>query len=221
VLLSNDSYAIDKGGSLGLGYVYASGGGTAHGAEISGRKENSTDGDYAGYLSFATAANGGNNTEKMKIDSAGNVYMPSLTQTSVAQTGTVCWSATGGKLTVDTTVACLASSRRFKDHIAPLATGLSTIMALRPVRYRLKDDTQHLGEQVGLLAEEVLSVDTRLVALDADNTPRGVRYMQLTAVLVKAIQEQQAQIEALHVLRLRGCPGLSWGCPSDELCVSP
>lgn len=132
----------------------------------------------------------------------GAVEMAQLAATSVAQTGTVCWASGAGNLTVDTTVACLASSIRWKEKIKPLDLGLSAVLRFRPISYDLKPEfnSQHLGRQVGLIAEEVQKIDPRLVALDDDGQPRGVRYMQLTAVLVKAIQQQQIEIYALWIV---------------------
>lgn len=126
------------------------------------------------------------------------VLLPNIASTSAAQQGTVCW-ATGGGLTVDTTVACLASTRKVKQNIQLLDIGLDQVMKLQPVSYDLKPEFNqaHLGPQVGLVAEDVQKVDPRLVALDDKGDPRGVRYMQLTAVLVKAIQQQQAEIAYL------------------------
>jgi hypothetical protein len=79
--------------------------------------------------------------------------------------------------------------------------GLKEVMALRPVSYDLKPEfnPEHLGRQVGLIAEEVGKTDNRLIAVDDAGLPRGVRYMQLTAVLVKAIQDQQSQIKKLQL----------------------
>lgn len=130
---------------------------------------------------------------------ASAVKMPTLAASSAAQTGTVCWSSTGGNLTVDTTVACLASTRKIKQNIRPLDIGLAEVMKMKPVSYDLKPkfNPMHLGPQVGLVAEDVQQVDPRLVALDDKGDPRGVRYMQMTAVLIKAIQEQQAEIDGL------------------------
>lgn len=128
------------------------------------------------------------------------IYMPNITQTSSPQTGTICWQTSGGgSLSIDTTVACLSSTRRVKQAIEPLDTGLSAVMRMHPVSYDLKPEFNpaHLGRQVGLVAEEVQAIDPRLVALDDEGQPRGVRYMQMTAVLVKAIQQQQREIYAL------------------------
>ncbi|MDD2807212.1 MAG: hypothetical protein PHW95_01675 [Patescibacteria group bacterium] len=69
---SNDSAAINKGGVLSFGGNYTGTTNTSW-ATIYGRKENSTAGDYAGYLGFVTRAVGNTGTEKMRITSAGAV----------------------------------------------------------------------------------------------------------------------------------------------------
>lgn len=127
------------------------------------------------------------------------VLLPGLASTSAAQTGSVCWSSTGGNLTVDTTTTCLASTRRVKHNIRPLESGLAEVMQLRPVSYELKPefDPGHLGRQVGLISEEVGPIDDRLISHEKDGSPLGVRYQQLTAVLIRAIQEQQHEIDQL------------------------
>lgn len=135
-------------------------------------------------------------TNLLAVRGDGEVEMISLAQTSAAQTGSVCWGSARGQLTVDTTVACLTSARRFKEHIEGIDSGLSEVMKLRPVSYNLKPeyDPNHIGPQVGLIAEEVGAVEPRLMGKAPDGQATGVRYMQLTAVLVKAIQQQQHEI---------------------------
>jgi hypothetical protein len=49
-------------------------------ASIAGRKENATSGNAAGYLQFATGSSGGSISEKMRIDSSGNVLIGGTTQ---------------------------------------------------------------------------------------------------------------------------------------------
>lgn len=129
----------------------------------------------------------------------GAVGLPLLAATSAGTTGTVCWT-TGGNLTVDTTTTCLLSSRRFKQNILPLQNGLSEVMNLTPVSYELKPqyNPTKLGRLPGLIAEDVMKVDPRLVGLDPKGKPHGVRYELLTAVLVKAVQQQQVEIADLQ-----------------------
>lgn len=145
------------------------------------------------------AQNQGNTLTLLKVTGAGAILMPQLASSSAPTTGTVCWT-TGGNLTVDTTLACLSSTRRIKEHITPIDIGLREVMQLTPVDYDLKPEfnPKHLGPQVGLIAEDVREIDPRLVGLDAKGDVEGVRYMQLTALLVRAIQEQQVEIIALQ-----------------------
>jgi Chaperone of endosialidase len=133
-----------------------------------------------------------------KVRGDGVISMPQIVSSSAAQTGTVCWSA--AQITYDTTLGCLSSSLRFKQHIEPLDAGLAEVMALHPVSYERKPayNPTHLGREIGLVAEEVAVVDERLIARDDQDRPLGVRYMQLTALLIRALQDQQHEIEALR-----------------------
>jgi hypothetical protein len=144
------------------------------------------------------STNAGTSVNAMKITSGGSISMPNLTVTSTAQTGTVC-SGTSGLLTVDSTTTCLASSRRWKKDIAPLTVALPEVMLLKPVSYELKNEfnPHKLGRQIGLIAEDVADVDDRLVGRAPAGSVTGVRYLQLTALLTKAMQEQQHEINSL------------------------
>ena len=51
-------------------------------ATVNGSKENATSGNYASYLGFSTRANGGNLTEKVRIDSAGNMKLITANDTA-------------------------------------------------------------------------------------------------------------------------------------------
>lgn len=141
------------------------------------------------------------------IAGSGALTLPGLASSSAATTGTLCWTTGTGNVNVDTTVACLASTRRVKEKIVDLDIGLNEVMRMRPVSYDLRTEfnPEHLGRQVGMVAEEMQEIDSRLVALDGGGQARGIRYMQLTAVLVKSIQTQQNEIHTLMgVLALFG-----------------
>jgi len=66
--------AADVGGAVSFGGLY-SGALYTGWASIAGNKENGTDGNFAGYLRFATRPNGGSDTERMRIDSSGNLLV--------------------------------------------------------------------------------------------------------------------------------------------------
>jgi hypothetical protein len=131
--------------------------------------------------------------------SAGVPRLPSTASNTGAQSGYLCFSTTNGDITYDPTNTCLVSSRRYKQNITPLNTGLAEVMRLRPVSYELRPEYNpaHIGRQIGFIAEDVQKIESRLVPLDAEGKPRSVEYAQMSAMLVRAIQQQQQQIDAL------------------------
>ena len=141
-------------------------------------------------------------TVLFQVQSSGSIGMPFLGTTTAAQTGYLCWSSSGGSLTVDSTNTCLVSSQRYKDHVQPLAEGLAAVMQLQPVSFRYKPEFMPAkfdpGEQLGFIAEDVQKIDPRLTPLDADGLPRGVEYDRITALLTNAVQEQQHEIDDLR-----------------------
>jgi hypothetical protein len=80
------------GGTLALGGLF-NGSDLAPFGSIRGGKQNSTSGNYDGYLAFQTIANGGVLTEKMRIDSAGN--------TSIGTTSALLAATGRGNLTIN------------------------------------------------------------------------------------------------------------------------
>jgi hypothetical protein len=107
----------------------------------------------------------------------GNYYVTSIG-------GQVAWSA--------------LSDARAKKDIRDLDLGLDLIMKLRPVAYRLRggDGKTDLG-LVAQDVEKVLGDSYNVVDVGGDpQRTLSLRYTELIAPLVKAIQEQQAQIEA-------------------------
>lgn len=92
-------------------------------------------------------------------------------------------------------IATCSSSGRYKEAIVPLERGLEAALQLRPVTFDWKDGQ---GRDLGFVAEEVAAIDSLLVTHNEQGQIEGVKYGPLTAVLVKALQEQQAQIAALH-----------------------
>jgi len=135
------------------------------------------------------------------IQNGGQIFLPSITTTSAAQTGTVCWTTGTGKFTADTTVGCLTSLLSAKNINKRLSSpeALDIVDRLSPFSFRYKSGWGDNGryEQFGLGAEEVAKVDERLVGRDPDGQLQGVRYQEMTAVLVGAVKQLKAEIDEL------------------------
>lgn len=71
--------AIDTGGSIGLGGYYNTSNQFIPFANITGKKENSTNNNAAGYLAFLTRNNSAGTGERMRITSGGNVLIGTKT----------------------------------------------------------------------------------------------------------------------------------------------
>jgi hypothetical protein len=88
------------------------------------------------------------------------------------------------------------SDRRLKTNVEPLGDDvLGRLAAIDPVRYRFKPGTGHPEhDQIGLIAQEVEQAFPELVTRGADGY-LSLAYPKMTAVLLKGLQEQHAQIE--------------------------
>lgn len=95
----------------------------------------------------------------------------------------------------------LTSDARLKRNISSTRHGLSTVMNLRPVEYDKKNSVEasdYNRHEIGFVAQEIKKVLPSLVSEGNDaHKTLSVSYTELIPVLTKAIQEQQAQIEAL------------------------
>lgn len=92
-------------------------------------------------------------------------------------------------------ISACSSSLRYKTNIANLHSGLNLINRLRPVTFDWKESKAH---DLGLVAEEVAEVEPLLVTHNDKGQIEGVKYDRISAVLINAIKEQQAQIEAMR-----------------------
>jgi hypothetical protein len=115
-----------------------------------------------------------------------------------------------------------SSDERKKTSISDSSLGLSFLNQLRPVEYKWKDYTDDTVEvhgekspiehkftrkHFGLIAQEVKtvldnnSIDTKDFAgyvHDSDKDTYGIRYTEFVGVLIKAVQELSAKVEALE-----------------------
>jgi hypothetical protein len=87
------------------------------------------------------------------------------------------------------------SDERKKTNIKPLEYGLKEIMQMNPVTFNWKSNPDY-GTNIGLIAQQLREVVKEVVMEgDDENKSLGVKYSDLIPVLIKGIQEQQAQIE--------------------------
>ncbi len=178
-----------------------------------GQDYNTTNATYflangGSYWHFCHAATPFDNlTRIVSLDGGGNVFRPSANNTVSLGNATFKWTAvyaTNG--TIQT------SDLRYKTDISDLQYGLTEVLKLRPVSYSWKDEKLNIGtgKNLGFIAQEMETIVPDVVIhsqteIDKEtNQPGseypdsyGVKYSELIPVLVKAIQEQQVQIEQL------------------------
>ena len=98
----------------------------------------------------------------------------------------------------------LSSDQRFKNNIKDSELGLQFLQTLRPVSYLRSNDAQAKTEY-GFIAQEIEAAFSKAgypnngVISKDDSGFMGVRYNDFISISVKAIQEQQQQIETLQL----------------------
>ena len=110
-----------------------------------------------------------------------------------------------GSLTCGGLPCGTASDRRLKTKIDKLPYGLAEVLQLAPVRYEM---LAHPGiPRSGLVAQDVQSLVPEVVyTIPGDEGLLAVAYTELIPVLIRAIQEQEAKIDALEAKAL--IPGI-------------
>ena len=93
--------------------------------------------------------------------------------------------------TSDRYIAICSSSLRYKTDVQPFTSGLDVVRRLRPISFSWRNGGRN---DVGFGAEDVNAVEPLLVTHNQDGQIEGVKYKQITTVLVNATKEQQEQI---------------------------
>ena len=119
----------------------------------------------------------------------GTTYIAGINVAHVA--GSAVYITSTGQLGV------LASSERYKSNVASMGSSSERLKNLRPVTFQLKTDPK-AGVQYGLIAEEVAKVYPELVIRSDKGQIEGVRYEELTPMLLNEIQRQQAQLHDMQ-----------------------
>ncbi len=96
-----------------------------------------------------------------------------------------------------------ASDRRLKRDVLGLDKVLDKMMLLQPVTYHYRHDAAQQARSIGFLAQDVQTLFPELVgsASNQEGTEQylALNYAGFSVLTVKAIQEQQAQIEQLKL----------------------
>jgi hypothetical protein len=102
-----------------------------------------------------------------------------------------------GSITTTNTATAFntSSDYRLKENIQPLENGLERLNNLKPVKFDWKEDGT---SSEGFIAHEAQEVFSDAVSGEKDGEEmQGMDYGRITPLLVKAIQEQQEEIEQL------------------------
>jgi hypothetical protein len=180
--------------------------------------------DAGAYISMlgATASTpntllfGSNGTERMRITSGGNVGIGSsgYSDTRLNVQGAGATSATYAFSAIDSSATLLfairndgygylkasawayGSDKRIKENINYIQTGLDKVLALKPATF---DYIEGVKNNIGWIAQDVQEVIPEAVCTISDtNDQLTLKSDFIIPYLVKAIQEQQAQIEELN-----------------------
>jgi hypothetical protein len=89
-------------------------------------------------------------------------------------------------------IATCSSSLRYKTDVQPFFGGLNIVRQLRPIAFSWKDGGL---PDVGFGAEEVEKIEPLLTTRNDKGEIEGVKYAQISTVLVNAVNEQQQIIE--------------------------
>jgi endosialidase-like protein len=155
-----------------------------------------------GYEAGYNVSTGSNNIEIGTSGTAsddGTIQIGSQgTQTSTTIAGIFGTTLTGSAVYVTSTgqLGVLASSERYKTHVAAMGSRTEKLERLRPVTFNLRSDRAGTV-QYGLIAEEVAKIYPELVIRNAAGGIEGVRYEELAPMLLNEVQKQQAAIRAL------------------------
>ena len=107
------------------------------------------------------------------------------------------------RFTINSSGGSDGSDIKLKENIENISYGLDTVKSLQPRKFKWKEDN---NDGIGFIAQEVESLIPELISEVYDNSVKPdtsektkmLNYSAMTAVLTKAIQEQQTLIETLQ-----------------------
>ncbi|MFZ2908193.1 MAG: tail fiber domain-containing protein, partial [Minisyncoccia bacterium] len=130
----------------------------------------------------------------------GTVALSGLTSSA---TGNALCITTGGEVTNAGGATCIPSSIRYKENVATLPTGsaLNILDQLHVVSFDYKSGAYSPEEgpgSYGLIAEEVATIDPKLVDYGYDGEPATIHFERLTGLNIQATQELNARTRFIN-----------------------
>jgi hypothetical protein len=109
-----------------------------------------------------------------------------------------CFNVLGnGSLQNSTGTYGTISDLRLKENISDARNYLADLLKLRVVKYSLKSESSAVATKIGFIAQEVEQVFPTLVETNSDEV-KSIKTTVLIPMLLKAIQELTARVEALE-----------------------
>jgi hypothetical protein len=155
--------------------------GATRGGRIGVIKTDAIDNKHDMY--FSTSIGNAVPAERVRITHTGNVGIGTTTPDRRLEIGSGLGNARADGWDTHSDVS-------FKKNIADLAYGLKEIMQMKPREFDIKVNNTH---RIGFIAQELENIIPEVVS--GEEGKKGVTYSDITAVLVKAMQEQQEIIE--------------------------
>ncbi|MDA9111980.1 tail fiber domain-containing protein [bacterium] len=138
----------------------------------------------------------GENFAKFTKDGPIELYYDNIKRFETAANGI---TVTGKITATGDIIANYTSDKKFKDNVVQLDGVLDKVKEIRGVSFDWNDkqDT-YKGHDIGVIAQEVEAVYPELVHYRAEDDSKAVDYVKLTAVLIEAVKELSAKVEALE-----------------------
>jgi hypothetical protein len=201
ILVSDSTaQAAGVGGGIVFRGKYTDAGAETTAGTIHAYKENSTTTQFGFAMAFNTRTSGGSNTEKMRIDNAGNVGIGMTAPTYKLQLN-------GQPAANGYTAWTNYSDARLKTNIKTLDSGyLDKIMQLKPSTFNYNELTGYDQDTrnrtlTGFIAQELQQIFPEMVGKNLIN---GVEYLDtdlsaLQIYLVKGMQELNTKVDKLTI----------------------
>lgn len=201
------SYPYGSGGTVPVALAILSNTSTSNNITIGGGTSIMSAANLISFNTTDASTTTPTGTERMRITSTGNVGIGTAAPAQALEVnGEVKIDSFGaatsaGVCVLSGVLSTCSSSIRYKENVKDAPFGLTEVTKMRPVTFKWKGRDEN---DLGLIAEEVAKINPLFVTYK-DGKIEGVKYAQLTAVLVNAIKElkgandtQAAQIAQLQ-----------------------